>query len=284
MRNSQCNTGLVLSAKLNALAPPVFSKEKKVVKFTQDTIDGKVEDDPKVTIPKAEENVPMVSIPKAEYDKLLELAKQVPKLAKQVSLDDLTGLFNSRRFEDQLKHDVSVARRHIKKGGDPDNLVLMYFDVNGLKYVNDTYGHETTGNDLMRRAAGVISNYIKRESDTVARLHGDEFAAILPQTDMESAKVTAGKLQEEAKALGVLIAVGLASYKLSVSDPVGDDGVYQRSIDEVTLELKDKADTAMYANKEETKKIMNIAQFYDRVYGKTNSKMPAIKPAPSYAA
>ncbi len=252
----QCNTGLVLSAKLNALAPPVFHKEIKVVRFKQEqTIDGKVE----------ETGDGNVIISKADYEKLVN----------QASYDGLTGLLNKARFEDQLLHDVSVARRHIKKGGDPDNLVLMYIDVNGLKHVNDTYGHEK-GDNLLVKTAKACYHFLHRESDTVARIGGDEFVAILPQTDMESARCVAAKLQEGAKQMGVLISVGMASYQLSVSDP-SSNGEYARSLNEVISELKDKADNAMYSNKRDTKQRTNTAQFYDRLHnnGSEKPRLPA---------
>lgn len=231
-----------------------------MVRFKQEqTIDGKVEvtDDGNVIMSKA------------DYDKLVN----------QASYDGLTSLLNKSRFEDQLKHDLSVARRHIKKGGDPDNLVLMYIDVNGLKYVNDTYGHGK-GDNLLVRTADACYHFLHRESDTVARIGGDEFAAILPQTDMESAQYVAAKLQEGAKQMGVLIAVGLASYQLSVSDPV-NNGEYARSLNEVISELKDKADKAMYSSKEGIKQRTNTVQFYDRLYN--DSEKPRL-PATAYVA
>jgi len=222
-----------------------------VVRFKQqETIDGKVE----VT------GDGKVIISKADYEKLVN----------QASYDSLTGLLNKSRFEDQLKHDLSVARRHVKNGGDPDNLVVMYFDLNGLKHVNDTYGHET-GDDLLKTAADLIYHFLRRESDTVARIGGDEFAAILPQTDLEHAKYSAWKLQEGAKQLGVLVAVGMASYKLSVEDPIKGD-VYERPLDDVIHELKTKADKAMYDNKGVTKQRLDVAHFYDQQYGKPSAE------------
>jgi diguanylate cyclase (GGDEF)-like protein len=230
-----------------------------VVKFKQQTIDGKVEDDGE-----------KVTISKAEYENLV----------KQASYDGLTSLLNKARFEDQLMHDLSVARRHIKKGGDPDNMVLMYIDVNGLKHVNDTYGHEK-GDNLLVRTADALYHFLHRESDTVARIGGDEFAAILPQTDMESARDVAARLQEGAKQMGVLISVGMASYQLSVTDPV-NDGKYSRSLNEVIHELKSRADKAMYTNKSDTKQRTNTAQFYDRLYNSVSEK-PRL-PATAYVA
>ncbi len=246
-----------------------------MVRFKQDTIDGKVEDDgEKVTISKAEYEklLEQASYSKAEYEKLVKQASdEHEKLVKQASYDSLTGLLNKGRFEQLLKHDLTVARRQVKNGGSPDNLVVMYFDLNGLKYVNDTYGHES-GDGLLQNAADLIYHFLKRESDTVARIGGDEFAAILPQTDLKNARSIAMVLQEGAKHLGVSVAVGMASYRLSVRDPIKSDKTdeYERLLDDVIHELKDKADTEMYDNKSSIKQKLDVAHFYDQQYGKQN--------------
>ncbi len=203
-----------------------------------------------------------VTIPRQEYETLKQKAEEA-------SYDGLTGLLNRKRFDELLVHDMTVARRQIRSGGSPDNLVLMYFDLNGLKYVNDTYGHES-GDDLLQNAANLIYHFLKRESDTVARIGGDEFAAILPQTDLKHANSIAFALQEGAKHLGVSVAVGMASYQLSVSDPTKSDKTdeYKLQLDDIIHELKSKADTAMYENKGSIKQKLNVAHFYDQHYNK----------------
>ncbi|MHB1454463.1 MAG: PAS domain S-box protein [Saccharofermentanales bacterium] len=93
--------------------------------------------------------------------------------------DHLTGLYNRRYFEEQL---------HLTGSGDRVPTSIIMCDINGLKLVNDTFGH-TSGDKLIRIAAEVISKTC-RPDDTVARIGGDEFAVLLPQTDAaETAKI-----------------------------------------------------------------------------------------------
>lgn len=90
--------------------------------------------------------------------------------------DSLTGLYNRRYFED------------IKAELDSENnlpLTIMYSDINGLKLINDAFGH-TVGDELIIDTSKVI-NECCREGDIVARIGGDEFALILPRTEEEEA-------------------------------------------------------------------------------------------------
>ena len=99
---------------------------------------------------------------------LLEKEKQL----RHVSMHDaLTGLCNRTYFEEQL---------HRMEEGGHDPLGLAICDVDGLKLVNDTMGHDT-GDNLLMAVANVIKNSF-REWDIVARVGGDEFAVILPNT------------------------------------------------------------------------------------------------------
>lgn len=91
--------------------------------------------------------------------------------------DQLTGLFNRRYFEDKLKEIDSA-----------DNLpiTLVMADVNGLKLVNDSFGHNL-GDELLKKAAEVLKNGC-RNSDIISRLGGDEFVAILTKTNEQQAE------------------------------------------------------------------------------------------------
>jgi len=95
--------------------------------------------------------------------------------------DSLTGLVNRRRFRAELDQYVSFAARYGGRGA------VMVIDIDGLKEVNDRAGHQA-GDTLIRRVAEVMRERV-RATDIVARLSGDEFAVLMPQTD------TAGALQ-----------------------------------------------------------------------------------------
>ncbi len=95
--------------------------------------------------------------------------------------DSLTGLLDRRRFRSELDQYVSFTARYGGQGA------VMIIDIDGLKAVNDSMGHHA-GDVLIRRIAGIMRERV-RTTDIVARLSGDEFAVLMPQTD------TAGALQ-----------------------------------------------------------------------------------------
>ena len=95
--------------------------------------------------------------------------------------DSLTGLLDRRRFRAELDQYVSFSARYGGQGA------VMIIDIDGLKAINDALGHHA-GDNLIRRIAEIMRERV-RTTDIVARLSGDEFAVLMPQTD------TAGALQ-----------------------------------------------------------------------------------------
>ncbi len=93
--------------------------------------------------------------------------------------DSLTGLLDRRRFRAELDQYVSFSARYGGRGA------VMIIDIDGLKGINDTLGHHA-GDNLIRQVAGVMRERV-RATDIVARLSGDEFAILVPQTDVEGA-------------------------------------------------------------------------------------------------
>jgi diguanylate cyclase (GGDEF)-like protein len=93
--------------------------------------------------------------------------------------DSLTGLLDRRRFRAELDQYVSFSARYGGRGA------VMIVDIDGLKGVNDALGHHA-GDNLIRQVAEVMRERV-RATDIVARLSGDEFAILIPQTDVEGA-------------------------------------------------------------------------------------------------
>ena len=93
--------------------------------------------------------------------------------------DSLTGLLDRRRFRAELDQYVSFSARYGGRGA------VMIIDIDSLKAVNDTHGHHA-GDNLIRQVADVMRERV-RATDIVARLSGDEFAILMPQTDVEGA-------------------------------------------------------------------------------------------------
>lgn len=101
--------------------------------------------------------------------------------------DQLTGIYNRRFFEEQLKK-IDIA------GNYP--LTIFMIDVNGLKLVNDSFGH-SFGDDLLKKVANIIKKSCRPE-DIIARLGGDEFVIIAPKTSSIYAKEISENIKSEA--------------------------------------------------------------------------------------
>lgn len=103
----------------------------------------------------------------------IERRLQAERLDALAHADALTGLPNRLVFEDRLAQTVLASKRH----GEP--FAVLYFDLDGFKAINDTYGHGA-GDEVLRTVARRLEGVI-RESDTVARIGGDEFLILAPK-------------------------------------------------------------------------------------------------------
>lgn len=100
--------------------------------------------------------------------------------------DNLTGLFNSRYFEEILQKQLSLAKRKNL------SFVLMMLDIDNLKEINDLYGHDS-GDLLLRKFSQLLWENL-RDSDFYARYGGDEFVILLPDSNQKMARTVANKL------------------------------------------------------------------------------------------
>ncbi len=123
----------------------------------------------------------------------VENARQHAIARHDAATDPLTGLANRRRFMEQL---VTESKRRVRSGR---SVAVIVADLDDFKRVNDLYGHEA-GDDVLRAFAGVLRSTV-REIDTAARLGGEEFGVLLPETDAGGAAVVAGRLRERLERL-----------------------------------------------------------------------------------
>lgn len=120
--------------------------------------------------------------------------KQSEERYRQLSItDNLTGLFNSRHFYAELKAEIARTTRH----GHP--LSLMLVDVDDFKQWNDRCGH--LEGDRMLEQLGETIRHCLRCGDTAYRLGGDEFVVLLPETELDSARMVAERLRSMFAAL-----------------------------------------------------------------------------------
>ncbi len=121
-----------------------------------------------------------------------ELARVNRELEHMAFHDSLTGLPNRRWFDRAVRAESSAARRR----GTTTSLIVV--DLDHFKVLNDTYGHPL-GDDVLQGVARVLTDHV-RISDTVARLGGEEFILLLPDTPLDGARALAEKLREKVAA------------------------------------------------------------------------------------
>jgi diguanylate cyclase (GGDEF)-like protein/putative nucleotidyltransferase with HDIG domain len=159
----------------------------------------------------------------------IENSQLYAKVEESSRIDELTGLFNRRHFEEQLNGGIAL---HSRYGG---VFSLLLLDLDGFKTYNDIYGHPS-GDEVLRQIGRIVKNSI-RSADQAFRYGGDEFVVILPQTIVEDACTVAERVRAQIaaemkeKEIAVTCSVGLASYP--------SDGL-------MSNELVTSADTALY--------------------------------------
>ncbi|MGH2716717.1 MAG: diguanylate cyclase [Thermoleophilaceae bacterium] len=147
--------------------------------------------------------------------------------------DDLTGLINRRRFQEELERHLAEGRRYGMTGA------LLLLDLDGFKAVNDNHGH-SAGDRVLRDVAEALRSRL-RESDIVARLGGDEFAVLLPREAPDAAERVCRALEQAIP--NEVLTPGGERIEVSVGFAAFVEGVL--SVDEVLS----AADASMYAAK-----------------------------------
>jgi diguanylate cyclase (GGDEF)-like protein/PAS domain S-box-containing protein len=132
----------------------------------------------------------------SQVQDISERKEMTVRLEYLIDHDFLTGLYNRRRFEQELAREAGRVARYEAKGA-----VLM-IDLDNFKDVNDAFGHKA-GDDLLKGVAGALKHRI-RQTDVLARVGGDEFAVMLPEADADEAQKVADSI---IKTLGKQVAV-----------------------------------------------------------------------------
>jgi two-component system cell cycle response regulator len=148
--------------------------------------------------------------------------------------DDLTGLYNRRGFLASATTQLKVAHRHT------ENVLLLYCDVDNLKEINDSFGHQAGDEALVRAAAALRETF--RDSDILARLGGDEFAALAADASVPNRHAIVPRIEKslekwnaEETRYNLSFSIGVARFNPQASVSLG--------------ELMARADEDMYVHK-----------------------------------
>ncbi len=163
------------------------------------------------------------------------ILSQAHELKELLLRDELTGLYNRRGFFTLNEQQLKVTKRN------EDSVWLFYIDIDGLKRINDDYGHQD-GDRMLIETAELLKS-VFRESDIIARIGGDEFIILLINNSRDSADILTDRLEESLKKYNkqkdrphkLSLSVGVASYDFDTAVSI-----------EETIH---KADEAMYRHK-----------------------------------
>lgn len=197
---------------------------------------------PRTEVPSHDINTELMSTLSNILAMSLNNAQKFNRLKERSAMDGLTGLYNHKRFKEVLQTEFNRTRRYDKP------LSLVMIDGDKFKNINDTYGH-LAGDMVLQELAGCLKRSV-RTTDIVARYGGDEFAILLPETDIKMAEIMTKRIQETVSRHSFewksqKIAVGI-SYGISTAAKKTDDKA--PLLDE--LDLLHKADMSLYLMKQ----------------------------------
>jgi diguanylate cyclase (GGDEF)-like protein len=163
---------------------------------------------------------------------LLAAKEEAEQLAR---IDVLTGIANRRAFQEIAREEYTRTQRHNR------DLAVIVFDLDHFKHINDSFGHQA--GDLVINHAARLATDTVREIDTVGRTGGEEFAILLPETDIVQAEEIAERLRDQMERSLVIEDDREISYTSSFGLALVEEGD-----DSTDLALK-RADVALYASK-----------------------------------
>lgn len=164
------------------------------------------------------------------------------QLREEARTDVLTGIPNRRGFEEAFAdayYRMNARGDYHRRRSDIEALALLIADVDKLKMINDTHGHDA-GDDVIKYVAHALQNSVRGNGDVVGRWAGDEYGILLPVQDEDEAEMAAEKVQARIDGLlnnGLTVTVGaFITYR---NQPLSPQQIF------------DKADDEMYRRKKE---------------------------------
>jgi len=169
----------------------------------------------------------------------IERHKMLMALRSLALIDHLTGLYNRHGFFSLAQHYIKLSHRN------GTGLLLLYCDLDDLKGINDTYGHQV-GDKVLKEIASILKETF-RESDIISRYGGDEFVILALDVNEGSKRILLDRLRENIDIRNKYN----KDYKISLS--IGA-AIYDRSIHKCIEDLISEADKQMYIDKWNKKK------------------------------
>lgn len=176
-------------------------------------------------------------IVRARASNILKLCAATRNLEKLASTDPLTGAYNRRHFMHAGNTELHRSKRH------KHSSAVLMLDIDHFKAVNDTFGH-SIGDVALKETVRIIHKVLRRE-DTLGRLGGEEFAVILPETDLPGAALVAEKIRAAIAQIVIDTSSDPLSFTMSigVSEGVEDDDCIEDALT--------RADKALYEAKQQ---------------------------------
>ncbi len=163
----------------------------------------------------------------------------VRKLEELSNTDGLTGIYNRRCF-----NDVFASRAKALTGGE-NSLLFFIVDIDYFKAYNDEFGHQA-GDEVIKKVAEAIRSYMRRESDYVFRLGGEEFGGLLETRDPHKTAEWLSHIKEAVEAMKIPHASTVDMPYISISGGMSSTNVYSSK---TVKELYKRADDALYQAK-----------------------------------
>ncbi len=178
-------------------------------------------------------------------DKLIEAKRKYRELAYR---DELTGLFNTRYFQELMDKELARSQRY------EHSLGLLFFDIDLFKDINDNFGH--LGGDQVLRGVSEKVKQIMRTSDIVVRYGGDEFAVVMPEVLCSGLKVFAERLRRGIESLVVLV----DQVEVRVTVSIGGAIYTSRNPEINKMDMLSAADKAIYQAKRSGRNRIVVAE------------------------
>jgi diguanylate cyclase (GGDEF)-like protein len=168
------------------------------------------------------------------------LRDTVAERSRAASTDVLTGGHNRRYFARHMKRELKRAKRFATP------LSLLLLDIDHFKLVNDRFGH-AAGDEILKQFSNRVRYSLPRDYDWSARIGGEEFVVVLPQTDIDGAQVVAERLRKAISATPFQFSQG--ELTITVSQGLSSLSSLEPSVEPSAQTLLDQADHYLYRSK-----------------------------------